>query len=648
MSKAADLLHHLWALLSGVSVRTKIMGIVLGLVRVLGLTVTLQVRATMQSTLTHELEDRGAAIAGELAARSTDLVLTNNLFALRELLQDSLIFHEEVRYGFIVDSGDRLLAHSFDGGFPPDLLAANTVYQDERYHLEILDTEEGLLWDFAAPIFQGRAGTMRVGLSEVRMRETVASTTRQLLMATALASVGGIIGAFFLAWVLTRPVTSLVGATKAVGKGQLDVQSPPWFDDEIGQLSTAFNQMVSDLAKARQETEARNELLLRRNRALAAINTVARAVSGPLTLEEVLERALEKVLEVTGLQAGWTCLLNDQGRCARLSTCVGLAPETTCLVVDECLVGCATGRILQDRKPMVVPISASCPLAEIQLEGQSPACHVTIPLVVRSKVVGVLNITSAKPEQFGAEDLDLLNAIGHQLGLAVENARLLEEVQRKEAMRGQLLGKVISAQEAERKRIARELHDETGQALTSILVGLRTLDSAQDMPRFKHGLNELKGVVTKTLEGVHSMAVELRPSILDDLGLVPALQRYAKEYSARHGVAAEFQAVGLDGRRFSPQVEISLYRIVQEAMTNAVRHASACHVSVLLERRRDQAVVIVEDDGEGFDVEQVLGADMRHRLGLYGMEERATLVGGRLSIESTPGSGTTVYVEAPL
>ncbi len=648
MSKGAELLRHLWALFSGVSVRSKIMGIVLGLVLVLGLTVTLQVRATMQSTLTLELENRGASIAGELAARSTDLVLTNNLFALRELLRESLIFHEEVRYGFIVNSGDQLLVHSFDGGFPPDLLAANAVPPDERYHLEILDTEEGLLWDFAAPIFRGRAGTMRVGLSEVRMRETVASTTRQLLMATALASMGGVIGAYCLAWVLTRPVTSLVGMTEAVGKGQLDVQSPPWFDDEIGQLGTAFDRMVSDLAKARQESEARNELLSRRNRELAAINTVARAVSGPLTPEEVLERALDKVLEVTGLQAGWTCLLNDQGRCARLSTCVGLAPKTARLVVDECLVGCATGRNLQDGKPMVVPISAFCPLAEIQLDGQSPACHVTIPLVVRSKVVGVLNITSANPEQFGAEDLDLLNAIGRQLGLAVENARLLEEVQRKEAMRGRLLEKVISAQEEERKRIARELHDETGQALASILVGLGTLDSEQDISQVKLRLNELKGVVTKTLEGVHSMAVELRPSILDDLGLVPALQRHTKEYSARYDVVAEFQAVGLDGRRFSPHVEISLYRIVQEAMTNAVRHASARHVSVLLERRRDQAVVIVEDDGKGFDVEQVLGADMRHRLGLYGMEERATLVGGQLSIESTPGSGTTVYVEVPL
>ena len=125
--------RQFWITLSKVSVRTKIMGIVLGIVLLLGLTITFQTRASMRQTLTDELEERGSSIAGELAARSTDLVLTSNLFALSELLQNSLVHHDEVRYAFAVDAEDRLLAHSFGDGFPPDLLAANSVGSGERY-----------------------------------------------------------------------------------------------------------------------------------------------------------------------------------------------------------------------------------------------------------------------------------------------------------------------------------------------------------------------------------------------------------------------------------------------------------------------------------------------------------------------------------
>jgi len=644
-----DLLRRFWMAFSGVSVRTKIMGIVLSLVLLLGLTVTFQVRVTMRHTLMRELEERGASIGGELAARSTDLVLTNNLFALHELLRDSLAYHEEVRYAFIVDPDNRLLVHSFDGGFPPDLLSANAARPDDRYHLGILDTEEGLIWDFAVPIFEGRAGTVRLGLTERKMRETVAATTQRLLLSTALASLGGVAGAYLLAWALTRPVQALVGVTRAVGQGKLDVKAPSWFDDEIGHLGAAFNQMVDDLAQPRQQSDAYNRLLLRRNRALAALNAVARAVSGPLTLEEVLERALGKVLEVTGLRAGWTCLLDDEGRCSRLSTFIGLAPEIARREAEVCLTRCAARRVLHESRPIVVSLVSTCPVAEADLgDGRRPNCHVAVPLVARSKVLGVLSIASADPGCYSSDDLELLGAIGRQLGVAVENARLWEEVRRKEALRGQLLEKVISAQEEERKRIARELHDETGQSLTSLLVGLKALEASDNLAQVRQGLQDLKAIAASTLEAVHDLAVELRPSLLDDLGLVAALQRYMRDYAARFNIVADFQTVGLDSHRLAPQVEITLYRIIQEAMINAARHAAAGQVSVLLERRGDSVVAIVEDDGQGFDVKDILNSEMRRRLGLYGMEERATLVGGRLTIESTPGSGTAVFVEVPL
>ena len=207
------------------------------------------------------------------------------------------------------------------------------------------------------------------------MRRAIATTTESMLAVTVLASVGGILAAFLLAWVLTQPVKSLVSATEAVSQGDLDIKAPAWFDDEIGHLGSAFNTMVDDLARAKQESDDYNQILLRRNRALEAMNAVARAVSGPLTLDELMSRALDSVLEVTGKHAAWTCLLDEEGNFSRLSNCI-CAPSTgTCPPVESCLVGCTTIDVVKERRPMVVPLSAACPLATVDLPGDTrPSC----------------------------------------------------------------------------------------------------------------------------------------------------------------------------------------------------------------------------------------------------------------------------------
>ncbi len=464
-------LQRLWVLIGAVSIRTKIMGIVLSLVLLLGSGVTIQVRATMARILSRELDQRAVSIARDLAARAADLILTNNLYALHELLRDTAQNNDDLRYAFVLDTEGRVLVHSFDVGVPPDLLTVNPVRSDEHHRLQILDTEEGLIHDVAVPIFDGRAGTARVGLSEQRLRAQMATTTRQLALITLLVSLAGVLSGYLLTWVLTRPVKALVAVTQAVARGDLSQRAPRWADDEIGALSDSFNSMVAELERAR------------------------------------------------------------------------------------------------------------------------------------------------------------------------------EEVQRKEAMRGQLLQKIITAQEEERRRIARELHDQTGQALTSILVGLRTLESKADPLR----LQDLKAIVTDTLDDVRDLALELRPSVLDDLGLVPALQRHVRTCAARYGLAIDLQTVGLDGLRLPSALETALYRIIQEAVTNAIRHAGAGQVSVLLEARGATLVAIIEDDGCGFEAERLVEGPLPERwLGLHGMRERAELLGGKLAIESAPGAGTTVFVEVPV
>ncbi|MFN3762665.1 MAG: GAF domain-containing sensor histidine kinase [Anaerolineae bacterium] len=292
------------------------------------------------------------------------------------------------------------------------------------------------------------------------------------------------------------------------------------------------------------------------------------------------------------------------------------------------------------------PLAGHQPGQPAGQDGASPIYPAIVPLRVKEKSVGVLSLMGRG--EVGPEDLGLLEAVGRQVGIGIENARLWEEVRQKEAVRRDLLHRLMTAQEEERRRIARELHDEAGQALTSLLVSLRLMENAKSLEEVRALVAGMREVVSGTLDAVHDLAVELRPSVLDDLGLVPALARYVQGCQDRLGMTVDLEVVGLDSVRLPESVETAIYRIAQEAVTNAARHARARHVSVVLERRGDTVVLVVEDDGEGFDMETVMAAQRQGRLGLSGMAERASLVGGRLTVESAPGAGTMVLLEVPI
>ncbi len=414
--------------------------------------------------------------------------------------------------------------------------------------------------------------------------------------------------------------------------------------------------VVEELEKVRRDSEAVNRQLLQRNRELAATVSVAQATSAEqLDLAGTLERALKAVLEVTGLRAGWVMLVPEDGGESVLASSMGLPADIAEKQATFRPPVCECAKVLESRRPLVVqPLHAGCPIGKLDLgNGQSPVCHATVPLLSRSKVLGLLNLAGDDPASFDEQELALLGAIGRQLGVAIENARLWEELKRRDALRGQLLEQALAAQEEERRRIARELHDQTGQALTSLLVWLRALEAeAHDSVGVTVSpvrLQELKNIVADTLDGVRDLALELRPSVLDDLGLVPTLQRYVRTYQDRHQLVIDFQTVGLEGVRLPSSVETALYRIAQEALTNVIRHAGASRISLLLAVRQGTVVLIVEDDGAGFDVDRLMYGPVDERwLGLSGMRERAELLGGRLTIESAPGAGTTVFVEVPL
>lgn len=231
-----------------------------------------------------------------------------------------------------------------------------------------------------------------------------------------------------------------------------------------------------------------------------------------------------------------------------------------------------------------------------------------------------------------------------------EVQRLYEELQRKEELRGRLLEKVISAQEEERQRIARELHDETGQALTGIVMSLEAAEDAVDREpeAARQRLQRAKSLAAQSIEGIRHMVVDLRPAALDDLGLAPALRALAEGRLGEKGVRLQLETSGLRDRLPAP-IETCIFRVVQEAVTNIVRHAEAKSARIHLRREERSVSLVVEDDGRGFDVVEVMNSqDKTRALGLAGMEERVSLIGGDFVVDSAPGQGTRIRATIPL
>ncbi len=230
-----------------------------------------------------------------------------------------------------------------------------------------------------------------------------------------------------------------------------------------------------------------------------------------------------------------------------------------------------------------------------------------------------------------------------------ELERLNEELRHKELVRGQLLNKLITAQEEERKRIARDLHDQLGQALSAMSMGMEAAERAlpPELGALKERLLRAKALATRALEETHQLILDLRPIVLDDLGMIPAMRSYAEEHLVPRGVEVQVTQRGT-ARRLPPVLEITLFRIVQEAINNIANHAAAQHASIAIEFRDSAVRVSVEDDGRGFDGTTVFNAgNGGHGFGLLGMKERATLAESELDIDSQPGRGTRITITMP-
>jgi len=267
-----------------------------------------------------------------------------------------------------------------------------------------------------------------------------------------------------------------------------------------------------------------------------------------------------------------------------------------------------------------------------------------VPFIAGENVLGIFGLGKSEPGFYTGEHLQLAETLAGQAAVAVQNAWLFAQLRTSRERLQTLSRQLVEVQENERAYVARELHDEAGQVLTSLMVGLRLLErDAQNPEATVAGVRNLKGMVEDVLDGLHRLAIDLRPASLDYLGLDAALRQHLETIAERNKITGQIETVGLDVR-LPKDMEIALYRIVQEALLNVVRHAQATRVDVFLERRPDKLVAIVEDNGIGFNEEAALSSG---RLGLLGMRERAEMLGGNLTIECGRSGGTTLLVEVP-
>jgi len=270
------------------------------------------------------------------------------------------------------------------------------------------------------------------------------------------------------------------------------------------------------------------------------------------------------------------------------------------------------------------------------------------PLILDGRVQGIMVVGG---DDLTEAEVPAITAFANQATIAIENARLLDAVSKHRRDLQQLSSQLVVAQEDERKRIAQELHDELGQALTAIRINLAALE--HDLPTDKSSttrdrVEEALAMADSMLNQIRALALELRPSLLDDLGLGPTLKWYVGSFAKRLGIDVELDVQGLE-KRLPPDVEIALYRLVQEALTNVARHAQASRVVVHMTRKNDLVETYVEDDGQGFESGDRAAEDVwSSGAGLLGMRERVSALGGSLSIRSNVGDGTKLYIEIPL
>lgn len=369
-----------------------------------------------------------------------------------------------------------------------------------------------------------------------------------------------------------------------------------------------------------------------------AMYLASRALASSLDIDSVINSLIEFVGRLTPCDSAYVYLIDEQ---SHLVLHGSSSPQQPALTEDSFLFQA----MLAGKKSLLISDTEQFSDWETRPGYETMRSWLGAPILSGESVIGVLEIGQAAPDSFTSEHQKWVETLVALATVAIQNAWLFEQVRAGRARLQALSRRLVEVQENERRYISRELHDEAGQALTSLMVSLSMIKRAADQPEYILGeVTEMERVLEGAIDGLHRLAVDLRPASLSYLGLAAALRLLVENIQQKSGLLTNFETLGFDDQGLPPELEIALYRIVQEALTNVVRFAQASRVDVLIQRRGSQLVVLVEDDGIGFDPQQIGEGD---HLGLVGMRERAEMLGGKLIIESTSGKGTTILVEVP-
>src|SRR6266571_4296930 len=419
------------------------------------------------------------------------------------------------------------------------------------------------------------------------------------------------------------------------------------FQSCLSPIRDQDGEVVGVVCVGRDTTERKRaeETLRRRTAQLAALHEIELEISAESDLTRVLDVVTRRAAEL--LNASYCCIYTRDSEQADLDLVAALDGELIGLRLNE-------GEALAGQAVLTGEVQTVADYSEWQgrfslFEGKGHGPALAAPLKWQQTVIGAICLSRKRGEEpFTGDDSKFFEQIAAEAAIAIHQATLFEEVEESRRRLQVLSHRLIDAQEAERKRLARELHDQIGQALTAVQISLQTLRPSLKSAFAAERVEENLAVIEDALGQVHDLSLELRPSLLDDLGLVAALRWYVERVASRARLLRCFNADSIE-TRVSPEIETACFRIAQEALTNVMRHSNASAILVQLKRSDQTLQLTIRDDGSGFTVADALNrTGPEASLGLQGMRERAVAVGGAVEIESAPSRGTEVRASFPL
>lgn len=552
-------------------------------------------------------------------------------------------------YADMLNAADVLSRYTL--GIPGAVLAAWAIWLEQRNFRERQMPEFGraLLWAAAALFLYGVVGQIFTRPSFLFPSTVLNSQTfiewygfPVQLLRTALALI--------MAYAIIRALNAF------------EVESRRQLEDAREQRRLAQQQALQIEEQARKETEQLNRELEMAVKDLSLLFSLSSQMAGTLDRVALLDEAAPILVQaLPQVNAGMLLLRRDPDDPLEIVSIVE-CNDPDAQVMERKELGLKAGaHVAETGEPVwvigqdLVPLSQTENVEDLLAPSYTTARigghTIAMPLVVQGNVTGSLVLcTLYDSPLFSRRDVTLVRTIAHELSIALENATLYAQVEEHGKLRGELLHRAVNAQEAERQRVARELHDGTGQTLTALGLGLAVAaDMVYKNPDMvQQHLNDMRQLNDHAQQELQDVLAGLRPSILDNLGLVPALRGQIQQFGPRSGTQATLRIEGRS-RRLKPDVETTVFRIAQEALNNVSKHADASHVDLCLNFDADRITLTVVDDGRGFEMSEAMTDPTvpRSAWGLLGIQERAALAGGSATIHSTPGEGTTIELTIP-